>query len=371
MKIVEYHKVNNMSILRDELNTSIIYKSGVNFMVMRVFNFFVVLAFVLQSGAYAVEIKGAGSKIPESLIQEWGKVYATRFPGTVIKYQASSPADGIKRLINKEVDFCSVDTPVSSDELKKNGLLQFPLVLGGISPVVNLPNVSPGQFRLDAKTLGDIFLGKIKKWDDPEIAALNPTIKLPQADIVVIHRDSPKGVSTIIGEYLAKSHAEWKALKGDTMAGTWPASSITVNNPIENFEMIQKTPFSIGYGPVSVASKDGLQYVKLKNKAGLYISPSDESISSAATNSKWDESKGYDVILTDQIGVSSWPLSMASFVLVRNSVQDAELRKEALKFFRYGLRFGMLNASQGGYIQLPDAVKSMVRSSLDKEIGSK
>ena len=340
-------------------------------MVMRVLNFFVVLAFVLQGGAYAVEINGGGSKIPELLIQEWGKVYTARFPGTVIKYQASSPADGLTRLINREIDFCSVDTPVSSDELKKNGLLQFPLVLGGISPVVNLPNISPGQFRLDAKILGDIFLGKIIKWDDPEIAALNPTIKLPQANIIVIHRDSPKGVSTIVGEYLAQSHAEWKALKGNTMAGSWPAASITVNNPIENFEMIRKTPFSIGYGPVSVASKDGLQYVKLKNKAGLFISPSDENIASAATNSKWEESNGYDVILTDQIGTSTWPLSMASFVLVRNSVQDAGKRKAVLKFFRYGLRFGMLHASQGGYIQLPDVVKSMVRSSMDKEIGSK
>jgi len=340
---------------------------------MKMNNLKLILALVVipLNVAWGLEVSGTGSKISESLLQEWGKVYATRFPGSVVKYKGSSPAEGIRRLLNNEVDFCSVDTPLSLDELKKNGLVQYPLVLGGIAPVINLPNVSPGQFRLDAKTLADIFLGNIKKWSDPTIVLLNPTLKLPDMPITIIHRTSPIGLSTVIGEYLSKAHPQWKTLKGDTMAGNWPIASIVVNDPIENFQMIQKTPYSIGYGPVAVASKYGLLYVKMKNKAGFFISPSDDSISSAALNSKWVMSNGFDVDLTDQSGNASWPLSMASFVVMRNSNLNVARRKELLKFLRYGIRFGTLNATQGGYIQLPDVVKITVRSNLDQAINEK
>lgn len=315
--------------------------------------------------AFAIEVNGAGSMIPASLINAWSKEYSTRFPGTLIVYQGSTPADGIKRLINNEVDFCTVDMPLNLAELDKNGLAQFPLVLGAVVPVVNLPNVTPGQLRLDGKVIGDIFLGHIKKWNDPLIALLNPTVKLPDADIVIVHRSSPADLSTIIGDYLAKTHPEWKAVKGNTMAGVWPSTSIEVKDATENFEKIKNTPYSIGYGPISLASQQGLTYVKMKNNAGNFISPTDTSISEAATNSKWDVSNGFDVVLTDQPGASSWPLSMASFILVHKQNNHPERNREVLKFFKYNLRYGALNASLNGFIQLPDVVKSVVRSSLD------
>lgn len=324
-----------------------------------------------QSAAYSIEINGTGSKIPESLIQEWSKVYQTRFPKAVIKYKASNPTDGLKKLVNNEVDFCSIDNPLNIYELKKNRLIQFPLVLGGISPVVNLPNVSQGQFRLDGKTLGDIFLGKITKWNDPELAELNPSIQLPEAEIVIVHRTSPLGQRTIIGEYLAKYNQEWKALKGQTMAGNWPSGSIAVNDPIENIEMIKKTPYSIGYGPVSAVTQYGLSYIRMKNKSGYFVSPNDDSIRSAAIHTKWSKGNGFEVDLIDSAGTASWPLSMVSFVLIHQGGGKLDHRKEALKFFRYGLRFGTLNVAQGGYIQLPYVVKSSTRVSLEKAIGSK
>ena len=331
----------------------------------------ILLVAMIQNPAYGVEIKGAGSKISESLIHEWAKVYTTRISKSVINYKGSNPAEGLKQLINREVDFCSVDMPLNNAELKKNKLVQFPVVLGGIAPVVNLPRVGPGQLKLDGKTLGDIFLGKIVRWNAEEIAALNPSLQLPDEEIIIIHRISPPGVRTVLGEYLAKSNENWKSQKGSTMAGNWPSSSILVKEPLENFNMIQKTPFSIGYGPVSVATHTGMAYVKMKNKAGYFVSPNDKSISSAALHSTWLENESFNADLTDQSGTSTWPLSMASFVLVRKFDNSSDRKKETLKFFRYSLRFGTLNALQGGYIQLPHVVKSTIRLSLDNAINKK
>ena len=322
----------------------------------------VFLVVTSSTATLAAEATGTGSMIPGPLIKVWGDAYSLYSPGSAIKYKGSNPADGIKRLIGKEVDFSSIDMPLNIAELKKNGIMQFPFALGAVAPIVNLPNVYPGQFRLDGQTLGDIFLGNIKKWNDPAIAALNPKIKLPEEDIIIIHRVSPPGISTIIGDYLAKTNPQWKALKGDGMAGSWPATSIEVKDPIENVETIKKTKFGIGYGPVSQIMKNGLAYVQMKNKAGLFISPSDENISAAAVNASWDESNGFDVVLTDQPGASSWPLSMASFALINKVSARPERTRETLKYFKYSLRYGGLKAVQYDYIPLPDAVSSVVRA---------
>lgn len=330
---------------------------------------FVVL--ISSTAAFAVEVTGTGSMIPGPLIKVWGEAYSMHSLTSVIKFQGSSPADGIKRLLNKEVDFSCIDMPLSMAELKKNGLMQYPISLGVIVPMVNLPNVYTGQFRLDGQTLGDIFLGNIKKWNDPAIAALNPSIRLPDADIIVIRRVSPVGISTLIGDYLAKTHSQWKSIKGDTMAGSWPATSIAVQNPSENIATIKKTPYSIGYGPASLAIKEGLAYVQLKNKAGNFVSPSDENISAAASNAKWDESNGFDVVLTDQPGAHTWPISMTSFVLISKSNEHTERGREFLKYIKYSLRNGGLKAFQNNYTPLPDAVSGAVRLSLDNMANEK
>jgi len=304
--------------------------------------------------------------VPGPLIKAWADTYSKRNPNSAVKYQASSPADGIKRLLNKEVDFSVLDMPLSNGELKKDGLLQFPFALGAVTPIVNLPNVYSGQLRLDAKTLGDIFFGNIKKWNDPAIAIFNPDIRLPAEDIIIIHRESPQGLSTIIGDYLAKKHPQWKATKGDGMAGTWPATAIEVHDPHENIEQIKKTPYSIGYGPVPMALKNKLAYVQMKNMAGKFVSPSDENISAAAASATWDESNGFDVVLTDQPGNSSWPLTMAAYVLVRKLSEHPERGKEMLNYFKYNFRNGGLNAVQNDFVPLPPTVTAVIRSSWDK-----
>jgi phosphate transport system substrate-binding protein len=326
---------------------------------------------VFQSTVFSVEITGTGSTIPGPLIKIWAEDYSMRSASSEIRYQGSSPADGIKRLLNKEVDFSCIDMPLSMAELKKNGLMQYPISLGVIVPMVNLPNVYTGQFRLDGQTLGDIFLGHIKKWNDPAIVALNPSMRLPDVNIVIIRRVSPPGVSTMIGDYLAKTHSQWKSIKGDTMAGEWPATSISVESPPDNIAMLKKTPYSIGYGPASLAIKHGMAYVQMKNKAGNFVSPSDDNITAAALNTNWVASDGFNVILTDQPGANTWPISMTSFVLIRKSAEQTERSREFLKYIKYSLRNGGLRAFENNYIPLPDAISSSVRSSLDNMANGK
>lgn len=333
------------------------------FMNSRLLGLIALLTLASPTTALSVEVTGTGSMIPGPLIRVWAEAYATRTPTAAIKYKGSNPADGISRITSKEVDFSSIDMPLNIADLNKNGLRQFPFALGAVAPVVNLANVYPGQFRLDGNTLGNIFLGNIKKWNAPEIVALNPNIRLPEADIIIVHRISPPGISTIIGDYLAKSNPQWRAKKGDSMAGTWPATAIEVKDPNENVATIKKTLYSIGYAPIPHIMKNGLAYVQMKNSAGNFISPSDENISAAALNAKWDESNGFDVVLTDQPGATSWPMSFASFVLMNKSSEHPERSKEVLNFFKYSLRYGGLKAVLYDYIPLPEAVASVVRSS--------
>lgn len=319
----------------------------------------------------AVEITGAGSMIPVPLMKVWGQSYTMYTPGTAIKYQGSTPAEGIKKLVNKEVDFCSIDMPLSADELKKKGLIQFPFALGAIGPMVNLPYVSPGLFKLDGKVLGDIFLGNIKKWNDPAIAALNPKIQLPDENILVIHRFASPGVRTMIGDFLAKNNSQWKTAKGDSMGGDWPAGAIEVKSPIEHFEMINKNRYSIGYGALPLAMKYKLAYIKLKNKAGNFVSPSDENVSAAAVNAKWEESDGFDVVLTDQPGATSWPMTNTSFILMRKVSEHPERSREVLNYFKYSLRYGGLQAVQYDFIPLPDSVTTIIRASWNSVVDEK
>lgn len=332
-------------------------------MKIRIFKLLILTVFISPICVIAGEVAGTGSMIPAPLIKIWSDAYTMRTPSVVVKYKGSNPADGIKRLVSNEVDFSSIDMPLPSAELKKNNLLQFPFALGAVAPLVNLPNVYPGQFKLDGNTLGEIFLGNIKKWNDPAIIAMNSQLRLPDAEIIIIHRVSPPGISTIIGDYLSKTNPNWKAIKGDGMAGTWPATAIEVKDPSENVAMIKKTQFAIGYGPVSQIMKNGLSYVQLKNKAGYFVSPSDENISAAASNAKWDEANGMNVVLTDQPGPTSWPLSMASFALVHKVSNNPERTREALKYFKYSLRYGGLKAVQYDYVPLPDTVREAVKTS--------
>jgi phosphate transport system substrate-binding protein len=319
----------------------------------------------------AGEANGAGSMIAGPLIRVWGDAYSMRTPNAVIKYQGTNPADGIKKVISKEVDFSGMDMPLSLEMLNKNGLVQFPVSLGGIAPIINLPNVFQGQLKLDGETLASIFLGDITKWNDPAIVALNPNVNLPSENIIVIHRVSPEGVSTIIGDYLSKHSMKWKSEKGDGMAGKWPAGSIEVKDLKDNVEKNKSIPYSLGYLAVPQIMKNSLVYVQLKTKSGNFISPSDENISAAAVNATWDQSNGFDVRLTDQPGKDSWPLSFASYILMKKESPRPEHSKELLKYFKYSLRYGGLKAIQYDYIPLPDSVRISISSAFSSVVDEK
>lgn len=328
---------------------------------------------LLQYSAFALsgEASGSGSMIAGPLIRVWADGYGMHAPGSKVKYQGTNPAAGIKSLLIKEVEFGCIDMPLKLEELKKDELKQFPIALGAIAPVVNLPNVYPGQFKLDAQLLGDILLGKIRKWNDPAIVALNPNLELPDANIILVHRASPPGISTIIGDYLAKTHPTWKSIKGDGMAGTWPEGSIEVKTPIDNVAALKKTKYAFGYLNIPQIMKNQLSYAQMKNQAGKYVSPSDENVVEAATNADWTDANGFAVVLTNQPGANSWPLSMASYVIMHKYNEHPERTLEALKYFKYSLRYGGLKAIQYDYIPLPESVKAEIRNSWSDIVDAK
>ncbi len=329
---------------------------------------FQVLFLVFSNQLLAVEANGTGSMIAGPLIRVWSDAYSMHTPNAIIKYQGTNPADGIKKVISKEADFSGMDMPLSLEQLNKDGLVQFPVSLGGIAPIINLPNVYPGQLKLDGDVLASIFLGEINRWDDPALVALNPDIKLPSEHIVIIHRVSPPGVSTIIGDYLSKHSAQWKTQKGDGMAGKWPDGSVEVKDLTDNVAKNKEIKYSIGYLAVPQIMKNKLNYAKMKTKSGTFISPSDENISAAAVNATWDQSNGFDVRLTDQPGNDSWPLSFASYILMKKASPRPEQGKELLTYFKYSLRYGGLKAIQYDYIPLPDSVRNSISSALNSVV---
>ncbi|HEY6096096.1 MAG TPA: phosphate ABC transporter substrate-binding protein PstS [Gallionellaceae bacterium] len=317
---------------------------------------------MISSLAGASELNGAGSFIPAPLYAAWGESYRIRNPGTIIKYQGISPAEGINRITNKTVDFAGVDMPLNLAELNQRGLVQFPIALGAVAPIVNLPGVYAGELRLDGKTLGDIFLGKITKWNDPALRAMNPHIELPDANIVVLHR-ATKGVRTILGNYLIKVHPEWQARMGEGMTGAWPAGSREVKDPVEMNDRIQQTPNAIGYMEVGQIMRNKLVYVQLKNHDGKFVSPGDENISAAAESVNWSLDNGFDEVLTDRPGATSWPVCMTTIAVMRKVSEQPDRSRELLDFFSHGYRLGQLSAVQSGYVPLPNSVFAIIRNS--------
>lgn len=332
------------------------------------------LAIFIPVSAFAVEITGGGGPLATVLINEWGALYTARVqsPTPVVKYTTTTPVDGIKRLMNKEVDFSVIDLPLSYEELQQKGLVQFPVALGFITPIFNVPGIFTGQLLLDAQTLGDILLGRITKWDHPALKALNPKIKLPNENIIIVHRTSPPGVKTVIGDFLSKAHSDWKTVKstGD-MGGTWPPLSIEVKDSSLMATTVKNNPYSIGYSPVPMAVKAGVSFFRLKNKAGKFIAPSDQGVIAAASNAEWSVDNGYSTTLTYTDGAESWPMTNSTFILMHKVSDKPEHSKEVLSFIKYGLTFGALTASQFDYVPFPRSVARKMYPSYNNVVDAK
>ena len=311
----------------------------------------------IASLAAAQNVTGAGASFPAPVYAKWADAYH-KATGVQINYQSVGSGAGIKQIKAKTVDFGASDAPLKDDELAKDGLLQFPTVIGGVVPVVNIKGIAPGQVKLTGAVLGDIYLGKITKWTDPALAALNPGVALPDAAIAVVRRADGSGTSFIFTNYLSKVNAEWQAKVGEGTAVNWPAGAGGKGNEGVS-AVVGRLPNSIGYVEYAYAKQNKMAYVQLKNKAGNFVAPDDSAFQAAAAGADWATS--FHQVLTEQPGKDSWPITGATFILM-HKVQDKPANAaSALKFFDWAYAGGDKMASELEYVPLPDSVKALVR----------
>lgn len=316
---------------------------------------------------HAGNFTGAGATFPYPVYGKWAAAYKTQ-TGTGMNYQSIGSGGGIKQIRAKTVNFGATDKPLSPEELSTDGLMQFPTLIGGVVPVINIEGIKPGQLKLTADTLSAIFLGKITKWNDPKIAADNQGVQLPDANITVVHRSDGSGTTYIFTNYLAQVSADWKSNVGNDAAVQWPVGTGGKGNEgVASY--VQRIKNSIGYVEYAYALQNKMTYVQLKNRDGQFVSPDADNFKAAAANAKWDASKGFHMMLTNQSGKASWPISGATFILMHKQQDSAESAKEVLKFFDWAFSpDGDKMASDLDYVPLPDNVTKMIRDAWKKQI---
>ena len=311
--------------------------------------------------AQAMDITGAGATFPYPIYAKWAEAYRAK-TGVGLNYQSIGSGGGIKQIQNKTVDFGASDMPMKPEELDKDGLLQFPTVIGGDVPVMNLEGVGAGQLKLTGPMLADIYLGKITKWSDAAIAKLNPTLKMPDSEITVVHRSDGSGTTFIWVNYLSKVSPEWKQKVGEGTSVAWPAGvGGKGNEGVASY--VQRVKGSIGYVEYAYALQNKMNYAQMQNRDGAFVSPSADSFKAAAAGADWSKAPGYYLVLTDQPGKNSWPISGATFILMYKRQAKPETAKEVLKFFDWAYSpEGDKLASALDYVPLPDAVTNQIRT---------
>ena len=311
-----------------------------------------------STGAYAQDVTGAGASFPAPGYAKWADAY-NKATGVRVNYQSVGSGAGIKQIEAKTVDFGASDAPRKDDELVKGGnLIQFPTVIGGVVPVVNVAGIKPGQLKLTGAVLGDIYLGKLAKWNDPAIAALNPGVALPDAAITVVRRADGSGTSFLFTNYLSKVNAEWKAKVGEGTAVNWPTGAGGKGNEgVSAF--VGRLPNSIGYVEYAYAKQNKMAFVLLKNKDGNFVAPDDLTFKAAAAGAEW--SKSFYQILTNQPAKDAWPITGATFILMHLKQDKPANATETLKFFNWAYTNGDKMAEELDYVPLPAAVKDLVR----------
>jgi phosphate transport system substrate-binding protein len=329
---------------------------------MRMKQLFVSIA-VAASAAFAMsaqaaDITGAGATFPYPIYAKWAEMYK-KASGNGLNYQSVGSGAGIKQIKAKTVDFGASDMPLAADELNKEGLFQFPAIMGGVVPVVNLDGIAPGQLKLTGPVVADIYLGKVAKWNDPAIAALNPGVKLPATDITVVHRADGSGTSFLFTDYLSKSSPEFKSKIGAGTAVKW-ATGVGGKGNEGVAANVQRIKGSIGYVEWAYAKKNKMSHTQLKNRDGSFLQPNDDAFKAAAANADWAKAPGFAVVLTDQAGKASWPITGASYILVHKTQGDAAKGKEVLKFFDWAYKNGDAAATELDYVPMPDAVTKLV-----------
>ncbi|MBK9160794.1 MAG: phosphate ABC transporter substrate-binding protein PstS [Nitrosomonadales bacterium] len=325
-----------------------------------------VVAGLYASFSMAAGITGAGATFPYPIYAKWAEAYKAQ-TGTIMNYQSIGSGGGIKQITAKTVDFGASDMPLTPEQLDKNGLMQFPTVIGGVVPVINVKGIANGALKLDGATLANIYLGKITKWNDPALVALNKDIKLPDDNITVVHRSDGSGTSFIFTNYLSKVSADWKSAVGEGTAVSWKAGTGGKGNEgVASY--VQRIKGSIGYVEYAYALQNKMNFVLLKNRDGQFVKPEDVSFKAAAASAAWDKAPGFYKILTDEPGKESWPISGATFILIHKTQDKPESGKEVLNFFGWAYDKGGKLASDLDYVPLPENVVKLIRSAWKAQI---
>ena len=321
---------------------------------------------VLIAPASAADISGAGATFPYPVYAKWADTYRKE-TGIGLNYQSIGSGGGIKQIKAKTVTFGATDAPLSGKELAESGLVQFPMVMGGIVPVMNVEGIKPGDLVIDGPALAKIFLGEIKSWDDHALQKLNPNAKLPKQAIVIVHRSDGSGTTFNFTYYLSEVSADWKSKVGTNTAVEWPAGiGAKGNEGVAN--NVANTKGSIGYVEYAYAKQNKLTFTKMINKDGKTVAPTSATFQAAAANAKWDSQPGYGVILANQPGAESWPMTAATWILIHARPPDPAAATEALKFFSWAYDKGAPAAEELDYIPMPAPVVASVKKTWANEI---
>lgn len=330
-----------------------------------------VLALALGAASHsglAADITGAGATFPYPIYAKWADAYKQK-TGVGLNYQSIGSGGGIKQIRAKTVDFGASDMPLKPDDLNKDGLMQFPTVVGGEVLVVNLEGIKAGQMKLTGKLVADIYLGKITKWNDSQIASVNAGLKLPNQNITVVHRSDGSGTTFIFTNYLSKVSPEWKEKVGADVSVSWPAASDAGGKGNEGVaSFVQRIKGSIGYVEYAYAKQNNMVYTQLQNREGHFLLPNEKTFQAAAAGADWKNAPGFYEILTDEPGAESWPIAGATFILMHKSQASPDRAKEVLKFFDWAYANGDAMAIELVYIPLPDSVVNQIQAAWRNQI---
>ena len=317
------------------------------------------------TAATAAEVTGAGASFPAPVYAKWADAYQ-KATGNKINYQSIGSGGGIKQITSKTVDFGASDMPLTPQDLDKAGMMQFPTVIGGVVPVVNIPGIKAGDLRLTGAVLGDIYLGKIVKWNEKAIADLNPKLTLPAQDIAVVRRADGSGTSFIFTNYLSKVNAEWKSKVGEGTAVQWPVGlGGKGNEGVSAF--VQRVPAAIGYVEYAYAKQNKLAHAQMQNADGVFVQPEDDAFKAAAAGADWSKSAFYE-ILTDKPGKATWPISGATFILIYKIQDKPAQAVEVLKFFDWSFKNGDKMAADMDYVPLPDSLVKLINTTIANNV---
>ena len=325
-------------------------------------------AFTLISAAQAADITGAGATFPYPIYAKWAEAYK-KVTNVGLNYQSIGSSGGIRQIRAKTVTFGATDAPVPGAELDKDGMVQFPAIIGGTVPIINLDGFKPGELRITGEILAEVFMGNILKWNDAKLAALNPGKKLPDQNITIVHRADGSGTTFNFTDYLSVASKSWAEKVGKGAAVKWPAASSVGGKGNEGVAAnVARVKGSIGYVEYAYVKKNNLNFMQLRNKDGVYVSPDDKTFAAAAAGADWFSVPGMGLSIVDQKGAQTWPISTASFILMYKDPSDKAASQEVLKFFDWSFKNGKELALELDYVPLPDSLTAQIRSKVWNQI---